>query len=111
MRNFIFVVLALAAFQYWGPITEFYSSPASGQLASNADVVMYGAKWCGYCAEARKLFRSKGVAFQEFDVEQSSSARRQFESLGGGGVPLIVIDEQVIHGFDRRRILAALGGR
>ena len=37
-------------------------------------------------------------------------ARREFEELGGSGVPLVVLGEgQVVHGFDRTRINQILG--
>ena len=32
-------------------------------------VVMYAAGWCPYCARARNLLASKGVGFEEIDVD------------------------------------------
>lgn len=110
MRKFLLAVLVLATIQSWDKLTEFFSGSSATGLPGNSKVVMYGAQWCGYCAKARELFRSKGVAYHEYDIERSVAGRKQFEALGGRGVPLIVIDDNVIKGYNRQEILAALGG-
>ena len=108
MRKFIAVVLVLAVVQYWDSLSGMFFPTPVPALRSDATVIMYGAQWCGYCAKARAFFQSKGVAFREYDIEQSAEARQQFEALGGRGVPLIVINQKLIRGFDQRRIIAAL---
>ncbi len=62
-------------------------------------VVMYGAAWCGYCKRARRYFDTHGVAYREYDVEKDAAARREFERLGGHGVPLILVGEARLQGF------------
>lgn len=62
-------------------------------------VVMYGAAWCGYCKRARRYFNAHGVAYSEYDVEKDAAARREFERLGGHGVPLILVGEARLQGF------------
>ncbi len=71
-------------------------------------VVMYGTSWCGYCAKARALFEEQGVAYYEYDIEQSAVGEEQYNLLGGGGVPLMIVNNQVIQGFKKKRILKAL---
>lgn len=78
------------------------------QAAPRAQVTLYSTSWCGYCAQARALFRSEGVAFVEHDVERSAEARAQHRALGGRGVPLIVIGNQTFKGYSERKIRAAL---
>lgn len=62
-------------------------------------VVMYGTRWCSICAQARAYFRARNVAFVEHDVEASLEAYDQYERLGGGGVPIITVNESVLIGF------------
>jgi glutaredoxin len=62
-------------------------------------VVMFSAPWCGYCREARRYFQANQVAFRERDVDKDPAARREFERLGGAGLPLILVGDQRLSGF------------
>jgi glutaredoxin len=87
------------------------SSEASAELArmTPSSVVMFATSWCGYCAQARALFRDQGVRFTEIDVERDpEGARFQSEQLRANGVPTIVIGKRLIHGYDEGQILAGL---
>lgn len=64
------------------------------------DVVMYGTRWCGYCKKARAHFHAQGIAFTDLDVEADADAKARFEALGGGGVPVILVGDTRINGFD-----------
>ncbi len=89
-------------------------APNGTRPADGARVVMFSAPGCGYCVKAREYFKQNGVAFEELDVSASEDARRRFQGLGGRGVPLILIGDRQISGFDPQAIQAALakeGGR
>lgn len=62
-------------------------------------VVMFSAAWCGYCRKARHYFQANGVAFRERDVDKDPAARREYERLGGTGLPLILVGDQRLNGF------------
>lgn len=64
-------------------------------------VVLYSAEWCAYCKAARAYFNAKQVPFIERDIEKSSQAHRDYQNLGGQGVPLITINHRVLRGFDK----------
>jgi glutaredoxin len=64
-------------------------------------VVMYSAEWCGYCRQARRYFKANGIAFRERDVERDSAARREYERVGGSGLPLILVGERRLSGFSQ----------
>ena len=63
-------------------------------------VVLYGASWCKYCKKARAYFRQNRIAFTEFDIEKNSRARKEFDELGGRGVPLIIVGHYKMNGFN-----------
>lgn len=63
------------------------------------------------CRQTREYLQKRGVAFQELDVGRSLRAQKTLARLGARSVPVIVIGETRIDGFDRRRIDAALAGR
>jgi glutaredoxin-like YruB-family protein len=72
-------------------------------------VVMYTTPTCGYCHRAKAYFNQKGIRFTEYDVTKSQKARNAFKALNGRGVPLIVIGDQRIPGFNKAAINRALG--
>jgi glutaredoxin 3 len=64
-------------------------------------VVMYTTGWCPYCARARKLLESKGVAFEEFDVEAQPDKRAEMQTRSGRRtVPQIYVGDQHVGGCD-----------
>ncbi|HEX6592352.1 MAG TPA: glutaredoxin family protein [Moraxellaceae bacterium] len=77
--------------------------------ASTAGVVLYGTRWCGYCKQAKAYMQQKGIAYTEYDIEQDASAKQAFAALGGGGVPVILIGNLRMNGFNEagfERLLA-----
>lgn len=72
-------------------------------------VVMYTTPTCGYCHRAKAYFNQKGIRYTEYDVTKSKKAHKQFKALNGRGVPLIVIGDQRIAGFNKTAINRALG--
>jgi mycoredoxin len=74
----------------------------------NVKVVLYGTSRCGFCAQARAYFKENNIPFADLDVDQSPQARSEFSKLGGGGVPLLLIGNRRIQGFNPSAIGAAL---
>jgi glutaredoxin-like YruB-family protein len=68
--------------------------------AGSASITMYSTSWCPHCKRAKAYFAQKGVGFREVDIEASDAARREFEEYGGRGVPLIIVGERRMRGFD-----------
>lgn len=87
-------------------IQQWFNPPETLQFTET--VTLFGTKSCGYCAAARRFFNNKKIRFQDLDVEESASAHQQFKSLGGRGVPLIVIGDEVLYGYSPQAIRAAL---
>lgn len=98
------------AWQHRFDIRDFIDPPKPIAMAEGVSVVLYATKWCGYCAKTREIFKARNVPYTEFDIEHSAEAQAQFERLGGKGVPVIVINGTVIHGYDRAGIEKALAG-
>jgi glutaredoxin len=54
---------------------------------------------------AKKFMKEKGVEYQELDVSSDTTARQEMMDVSGQmGVPVIVIDGQVIIGFNQQRL-------
>ena len=64
-------------------------------------VFMYVTDWCPYCARARTLLESKGIAIEEIDVDAVDGARDEMEARSGrSSVPQIFIGNQHVGGCD-----------
>jgi glutaredoxin 3 len=73
-------------------------------------IVMYAADWCGYCARARRLLDSKGVAYQEIDVDLVPGAAAESKARSGrSSIPQIFINDEHIGGSDELHALDADG--
>ena len=70
-------------------------------------IVMLTAEWCGYCRKQEALLAAAGVSYEALDVDTDKGALA-LEALDGSGVPLTVIGQDVIHGFDPDALRAAL---
>ncbi len=46
-------------------------------------VVIYLTGWCPYCTRAKQLLKSKGVEFEEIDVDARPEARTEMTARSG----------------------------
>jgi len=74
-------------------------------------VKIYTTSHCPYCVMAKDFFRSKGVQFNEINVEDNQrAAEEMIEKSGQMGVPVIDINGKIIVGFNKSEIEKALKG-
>jgi arsenate reductase-like glutaredoxin family protein len=72
-----------------------------------ADVVLYGASWCGACRAAASFLRERGVPFVEKDIEKDPAAAQELQrkaraaGVPTGSIPVIDFRGTLIKGFDR----------
>ena len=71
-------------------------------------VVIYSTTWCPYCTALRNTLEKYDIPFTEHDTEKSLQGLLGYWALRGRGVPVSVIGEQVIHGYDGQEITDAL---
>ena len=73
-------------------------------------IVMYSTGWCPYCSRARELLKSKGVDFEEIDVDARPEARTEMMARSGRRtVPQIFIGTTHVGGCDDLHELEANG--
>jgi glutaredoxin-like YruB-family protein len=76
---------------------------------SDKSITVYSATWCGFCHMAKDYFDKLGVKYTDKDVEHDGAAMKEaVDKSGQRGIPVIDIDGEIIVGFDRPRIDAAL---
>lgn len=71
-------------------------------------VVMYGTQTCKFCIKTREYLRAKNVQFVDRDIHSSGLASQDFKELQGEGVPLVLIGDRQIRGFNPEEFDAAL---
>lgn len=60
---------------------------------------------CAPCSEAKRFLSARGVPFVEYDVTQDTKALdRLLDELGSRQTPTIVVDGEVLIGFDPERL-------
>ena len=74
-------------------------------------VEIYSSKSCPFCHRAKRLLQSKGVGFEEFDVDADPALRNEMTQRSGGRrtVPQIFIDDFHIGGSDELAALERVG--
>lgn len=69
------------------------------------DIKIYSTPTCPYCKAVKEYLSGKQISYQDFDVSSDRNALDEMVKLSGQtGVPVVVINGQVIVGFDKARI-------
>jgi len=72
-------------------------------------IVIYSAVWCGFCHQAKQYLDSLGIKYEDHDVDKDpKAAEDSVNKSGQRGIPVIDIAGEIIVGFDRPKIDAAL---
>jgi glutaredoxin 3 len=65
-----------------------------------ARIQMYTTRWCGYCVRAKTLLDSRGLEYEEINLDDDPGFRqRLLELTGGWTVPQILVDDKPIGGY------------
>lgn len=107
MKKFLAVALLFGVYQNWDGLNNLFAGTPVYEPGRNG-VVLYATEWCRYCQKTRELFAKHNISYIEYDIERSSEAHRAYRKLGGRGVPVVVVNKTVIHGYAPQQILAAV---
>lgn len=73
-------------------------------------VSIYTTPTCVYCGQAKKFFAANSVVYEEFNVASDLSKRQEMiEKTGQMGVPVIMVDDNIIVGFNQTKLKELLG--
>ncbi len=79
--------------------------------SASPSVTVYSTPWCAFCRTEKQWLESLGVSFVGKDIEEDESAKAELlDKLGGQfqGVPTTDIAGEIVIGFDRPKLQAAL---
>ena len=73
-------------------------------------VQIYSTPTCSYCHMAKDFFKKNNVSYEDFNVATDLEKRKEMvEKSGQMGVPVILIEDEIIVGFDKAKISGLLG--
>jgi len=73
-------------------------------------VEIYTTPSCQYCHAAKAFFKENNIEFTEFDVAADAEKRTEMiDKSGQLGVPVIIIGENIIVGFNKNKVAELLG--
>ncbi len=68
-------------------------------------VTIYSTPTCHFCHLAKEFFNEKGIKYTEYDVLADVAKRQEMMDKSGQlGVPVIVIDDKVVVGFNQPQV-------
>lgn len=75
-----------------------------------SNVRIFSSPTCPYCRQAKEFFKKNNIAFEDIDVMSNPEAVQEMRRVSGGArsVPVIVIDDIVMVGFDQPELEKAL---
>jgi len=68
------------------------------------EVKVYTSNTCSYCHMVKEYLDEKGVDYIERNVSTDSEARKELIASGFMGVPVVYIGDEVIQGFDKKKL-------
>jgi len=72
-------------------------------------VRLFNSPACPYCYTLKEFLKEKGIEFEEIDVSKDEKAKEEMiKKSGKMEVPVVEIDEQIIQGFDKEKIVKLL---
>lgn len=72
-------------------------------------VKVFSTPVCPYCHTLKEFLKANNIVFEDIDVSADEAAREDMiQKSGQMGVPVVYVDDQVIVGFDREKIVKLL---
>ncbi len=62
-----------------------------------------------FCNRTKEFLSQQGIAFEERDVSKDEAALEELEKRGLMTTPVVLIDDEVVVGFDRTKLEQLLG--
>jgi len=68
-------------------------------------VIVYSTSTCPYCKRAKAYLSRKGIDYTEINVAQDKeNAKELIQKSGQMSVPVIIVDDEIVVGFNQSRL-------
>lgn len=106
-------LIGYGAYHFFSGITITHETPANMDTASpiiapDKTVLLYSSTGCKYCKKVKEFLNTHNITYEEIDVNTSERGKEDFAKLGGIGVPIIIVADTKIVGFDEGELKSVL---
>ncbi len=72
---------------------------------SDKKVIVFSTPTCSWCVKVKSYLKAKGVVFKDIDVSKDRrAAQDMINKTGQMGVPVILVNNQPVVGFDKSKL-------
>jgi glutaredoxin-like YruB-family protein len=69
------------------------------------NIIIYSTPTCHFCHATKEFFKENNIEFTDYNVAEDNAKRTEMvERSGQMGVPVIFIGDEIVIGFDERKI-------
>ncbi|MDQ5955300.1 MAG: glutaredoxin 3 [Patescibacteria group bacterium] len=73
-------------------------------------ITIYSTPTCHFCQLAKEFLSEKNIPYTNYDVSEDAAKRQEMIQMTGQlGVPVIVVNDSIMVGFDREKLAEKLG--
>lgn len=72
------------------------------------NITIYTTNACPYCIKTKEYLAEKGIKYDEKNVQENSQAKNELLSMGYRTVPVLIVGDEEIVGFNKSRIDRAI---
>lgn len=86
----------------------------SDAAQDSATITIYSTPWCAFCKTEKQWLDSMGIPYVSKDIEEDEGAKDELLAKLDGvfkGVPTTDIGGEIIVGFDRPKLQAAIAAK
>ena len=86
-------------------------SPRELEVAkrNHPPVEIFVTEWCPHCKRLERFLQSNNIEFTKYDVERDPVGQSKLSAIGGRGVPVVTVGDEVVMGFNEPRLKQLLG--
>jgi glutaredoxin len=77
-------------------------------MAKSPRITVYTTDRCAHCRAAKDFLKRHRLGFREANIGRDRRAQKEFERLGARAVPVILVGEHRLNGFDPKRLAELL---
>jgi glutaredoxin 3 len=77
---------------------------------ADKQVTIYSTPTCHFCHMTKEFLTENNIPFSDYNVAEDMEKRKEMLQMTGQmGVPVIVIGDEIMIGFDKKKLSSLLG--
>jgi glutaredoxin len=109
----LLALIGYGGYQFFSGLTITRETPGNMDTTSpitapDKTVLLYSSTGCKYCKQAKEFLDDHKIRYEEIDVYNSERGKEDFAKFGAMGVPILVVANVKIVGFDASQLKSVL---